>query len=561
MPGVARRLVTSTVGPLAIYGLLSLVFFGRSLLLHGDRDYLGLRYDPQIFIWSLGWWPHAVLNGDNPFVTHAMWPVTGVNLAWVTAVPGLALLAAPVTLTAGPAIAYSVTAVALPALAAWTAFLLCRYLTGSWWASLAGGYLFGFSSYVLGHVTAGHVNLTAVFLVPLVALTLLRYVDEKIGGRALALRLGLLLGAQVYLSTEVFATLTVSLVTSLLVAFLLVRDARPRLRSAAVPVLGGYAVACLVAAPILGYALADFRTDSLNDPALFGADLLNVVVPTEVTLVGTERTRTVSREFLGLGRLGENGAYLGLPLLLVLGWFAWDGRHRPGSRLLVALLLLGILAQLGVALRVRGDRLLALPWALAEKLPALGHVLPARFSMYVALAAAAAAALWAASPRPARWVRVALVAAAVVSLVPAVTRDLWDETPTRPAFFTDGLYRTCFRPDETVFVPDAALMDATLWQAESEYRFRIANGALSPQLPEGIPHPNTALAVLYNTVPPGGGAEVVRLARELGSTVILLDAEHVDQWAPPLEDAGLRPVEVGGVRLYHLRPPRPGCSA
>jgi hypothetical protein len=33
----------------------------------------------------------------------------------------------------------------------WTAYLLCRHVTRSSWASLAGGYLFGFSSYELGH--------------------------------------------------------------------------------------------------------------------------------------------------------------------------------------------------------------------------------------------------------------------------------------------------------------------------------------------------------------------------------------------------------------------------
>ena len=477
MPEVVSRLLRSTVGPLAIYGVLSLAFFGRPLLRHGDRDYVGLLSDPQIFIWSLGWWPHAILNGENPFVTHAVWPAVGVNLAWVTAVPGLALLAAPVTLLAGPVIAYNVVAVALPALAAWTAFLLCRYLTGSWWPSLAGGFLFGFSSYIVGHMTAGHSNLTSVFLVPLVALTVLLYVHGRIGRRALALRLGLLLGAQVYLSTEVFATLTVSLVTGLLVAFLVVPEARARLRSGVPAVLGAYAVGCMVAAPLLWYALTDFRSGSIVDPSLFPADLLNLVVPTEATFVSGDRARALSQDFRG--NLAENGAYLGLPLLAVLGWFAWPRRREPGARLLVVLIALGVVAELGLALHVAGERVIALPWALAAKLPALGIVLPVRFTMYVALGVAVAAALWAASPRPSWWVRAALVGAAVVSIVPAVSRDLWSTTPARAAFFTDGIYRTCLRPDETVLIPSAAFMDATLWQVESDFRFRLASSATS----------------------------------------------------------------------------------
>jgi hypothetical protein len=557
MLGVASRVVRSTVGPLAIYAVLSLAFFGRPLLRHGDRDYLGSHpYDPQLFIWMLGWWPHAILNLENPIVTHALWPVTGVNLAWVTSVPGLALLAAPVTVLAGPTLAYNALTVALPALAAWTAFLLCRYLTGSWWASLAGGYLFGFSSYMLGHMTAGHPNLTSVFLVPLVALTVVQYVHMKIGPRALTLRLGLLLGAQVYLSTEVFATLTVSLVTSLVVAFALVPEARVRLRSAVRPLLAAFALAVVAAAPILWYALSDFRTGSITPPAHFPADLLNVVVPTEATFASSDRTRALSQEFLG--SVAENGAYLGVPLLVVLGWFAWQRRRRPASRLLVVLLALGVVAELGLALHVSGERVMPLPWALTEELPGLNNVLPVRFSMYVALAAAVAAALWAASPRPSPWVHAALVAAAVVSLVPAVSRDLWHATPTRPAFFADDLHRACFRPDENVFLVNPAGVDATLWQAEAGYRFRLANGSTNP-FPKGIPDPEVADAVNRNTVPSGGGAAVVRHARGLEATVILLDSEHVGLWGPVLEDAGLRSVEKGGVWLYHLRPALPSC--
>ena len=44
----------------------------------------------------------------------------------------------------------------------------------SFWPSLAGGYLFGFSSYMLGQ-EEGHLHMTAVALLPLVALVLLRH--------------------------------------------------------------------------------------------------------------------------------------------------------------------------------------------------------------------------------------------------------------------------------------------------------------------------------------------------------------------------------------------------
>jgi hypothetical protein len=70
----------------------------------------------------------------------------------------------------------------MPALAGWTCFLLCRQLTASFWTSLAGGYLFGFSSYILGQ-QEGHLNLTSVFLIPLVALAIVRRFQEEITSR------------------------------------------------------------------------------------------------------------------------------------------------------------------------------------------------------------------------------------------------------------------------------------------------------------------------------------------------------------------------------------------
>src|SRR5579863_4087652 len=125
-----------------VYLAISLCYFGLPVLSRFGRDFIGSGTDPQIFIWSLGWWPHAIAAGTNPVVTHVLWTPAGSDLAWTTAVPGLALLLATL---AGPVAAYNVAALLLPAAAAFAAFLLCRHLTGAFWPSLAGGYIFGFS--------------------------------------------------------------------------------------------------------------------------------------------------------------------------------------------------------------------------------------------------------------------------------------------------------------------------------------------------------------------------------------------------------------------------------
>ena len=82
--GDADRLLAAA----AAYLGLSVLFFAIPVLPHFRRDLIGTGSDPQLFVWSLGWWPHAVLDGHNPFVAHVLWAPNGSNLAWTTSIPG-----------------------------------------------------------------------------------------------------------------------------------------------------------------------------------------------------------------------------------------------------------------------------------------------------------------------------------------------------------------------------------------------------------------------------------------------------------------------------------------
>ncbi len=173
----------------ALYALVSFLYFDLRIVTGNANQLIGMGADPQIFVWSLAWWPHAIAHGLNPFVTDLVWAPGKTNLAWITSVPGLALLFLPVTLLAGPFASYSAAMVVLPAIAAWAAFLLCRRLTGRVWPSLVGGYLFGFSSYMLGQASGGHPNLAFVAGIPLAALVIVLWVERDLRSRWLALSL------------------------------------------------------------------------------------------------------------------------------------------------------------------------------------------------------------------------------------------------------------------------------------------------------------------------------------------------------------------------------------
>ena len=111
----------------------------------------------------------------------------------------------PVEITLGPVAAYNVALLLCPALSAWSGFILCRRIAGSYWPAIAGGYLFGFSPYMLSRLI-GHLNLAIVFLLP-VAVGLVRArLTGKISARKFVLLFTILLTAQFLLSTEVLAS-------------------------------------------------------------------------------------------------------------------------------------------------------------------------------------------------------------------------------------------------------------------------------------------------------------------------------------------------------------------
>ena len=472
-----RRRANPSLVVLAGYVAIAFAYFGWRLLPHPGRELVGKwqQNDADIFVWSFAWWPHAILHGLNPYLTRVVYAPTGVNLAWITSVPALAIPFSPITLLFGPDVSYNVATVLIPALSAWTAYLLCRYITRSTWASIAGGYLYGFSSYALGHQFAGHPNDTSIFLIPLLALVVLRYVRGDLGGRGLAWRVGLLIAAQAYISVEFSITATLMLVLGLALAFVVAPEARPRLRSSLRPLLAGYLVAGLLAAPLVYYALEGIASRTDVFAAYFDTDLLNLVVPTEITGAGGQLfEKTVGR---WPGGTPERGSYLGLPLLLIVALFVLRRPRSTATRFLLGAFAIATLLSLGNALYVNGHRIVWLPWAVPQRWPILDAILPSRFALYAALAVAVMAAIWIASTRGVLAYALPLLAAA--ALAPPVWRADYVFHPDRWSFFSDRLYKVCIPRGETLMVfPFGRWGESTLWQAEAGFWFNIAEGTL-----------------------------------------------------------------------------------
>jgi hypothetical protein len=534
---------------LVAFVAISFALFGWQLLPHPGRNVFGYGHNPEIYVWSFAWWLHALAHGLNPFYSHYLYAPGGVNLSWTLTVPGLALVFTPLTALVGPVASYNVASVLVPAAAAWTGYLLCRYLTRSIWAGLIGGYLFGFSSYVVRQQIFGNLPPATVFLFPLVALVLVRYIRGELDRRGLVWRLGLLLGFQFWLTTEYALTLTLVLVLALALAYWLIRSARERLRSALPAIAGAYAVGAVVAAPLVVYAITGYVSGWAVEHHGTGTDLLNLFVPTRVLGIGGSSLASVSKHLPDHG----GAAYLGLPTLVVVAAYGIRNRRAPGARFLIAAFAVALLIVLGPDLRVYNHRLIPLPWSAVDQLPFVSGALVFRFGGYLALAAGVIVALWTATtkgwlyPRP-----YVLPLLCVVTLVPGVWRttiygSFHPLHPERPAFFAADLYKGCLPRGETVAIfPFAFGGDSLVWQAESDFWFKLASDGLQAPVRTG-----SALND-FDADPVVHDLNFLEVGRPTADTLVAFAAlHHVDRVLSSLRDG-----YPNGRQMEHFGPAR-----
>ncbi len=558
--GTARALPASSRGQTAlaclVYVALSLAIFGSSALPHlGSQCVCGqFGNDPGTYMWFLAWWPHALLHGHNPFLTDAVFAPDRLNIGAVTLVPGAALIAAPLTLLFGPLVSFNVLALASPALAALFAFLLCRYVSGSFVGALVGGYIFGFSAYMLGHML-GHLNLVLTFPIPAGVLLFLRQLDGTITTRRFIALMALDLVALVTFSTEL--AVTAMLIGAVVVALALVflPRSRMRLRGAIPPTVGAGLIAAVVTSPFIYYAFKGNVAGAFSTAGdVWSGDLLGFVIPTHVTGLGGGTFTTLASKF-NENDLAESGIYLGLPLILITVRYASSRWRLPITRLLSAALLVVFVLALGSHLHVGGHSSVPLPWDALAGLPLLKQALPVRLGLYVYLLVAVIAAIWIANPREgfSAIVKWELVALSIAFIFPNVGSGLWNNRPSNPRLFTTTHYRRYLRPGEVALtLPWAGFGGyGMLWQAETGMWFRLAGGNLGKLLPADYRQDPILSAFMH--------PELTNVAAELHSFLlrrhvgaVIVDASQPQQWPDVLGRLGLTPVRTGGVLLYRL---------
>jgi len=91
-------------------------------------------------MWFFVWWPYALVHHLVPFFTDLIWTPAGVNMTWLTGIPLPSLVMWPLTASLGPITAYNILCLASLPPGAWSALLLCRYISRPWGSALLAGY-------------------------------------------------------------------------------------------------------------------------------------------------------------------------------------------------------------------------------------------------------------------------------------------------------------------------------------------------------------------------------------------------------------------------------------
>lgn len=535
---------------LALYVALWIFTVGPRLAEHlGDAHLDQISMDPNFYTWCLRWWPYAIGHGLNPFFTHLVRAPAGHSLAWVTAIPPIALLAAPLTLTAGPIVTFNLLVILAPPLAAWAAFVLCRRLTRKFWPSLVGGAVFGFSAYEMNHISAGQLNLTYSLLVPLLAYLVLLWREHALGTRAFVVLAGLMMAVQFYLFLETFADLTALLVVSAVVGIAVTEPARrPEMLRLARYLGYAYGIALLLALPYLAYAL------TVKEPMLradTNMDLASLVIPRPSTVTSIPWLYRMSLEPTTVSA----ACYVGIPLLAVTVLLVTTGWSSRLVRFLAGMLAFVVLASLGPELQVAGGRIFSFPWAPLWHLPIVRNAYPSRLMLFAYLALAVMTALWLARPQAGRWLRVSLAVLVVAALVQdANPLDLYPTT-TVPEFISAGYYKKHLSPGETVVVVSEVGNAGMLWQTETDFYMRLAGGYINQAITKGsdLPRPVQGLA----DASPASVAHFENYLRRARIGAILVDRKHSPRWVGIFWRIGLEGHYYGNVIVYTVD----GCQS
>jgi hypothetical protein len=542
--GAGQPVMRTRVPRPALQGLLALaaylaafvIAYAFPLLRHPGMPQIGQdQLDPNFYVWSWRWWPYALSHGLNPLYSRQIGAPAGYSLAWTTPAPAVAVLLGPVTAAFGPIVSFNLTMLVSAPVSAWAAFVAARRLTGRFWAALVAGAVYGFSPYEISHTVSGQANLAVIMLLPILVYLVLLWRDGSLRGPVFVGLMAVVMAAEFYVFSEAFLDMTVLGAACLLIGFAVARPTQRQTVARLARLAGlAWAVAFVLAAPYNVYALEHNSAGLIKAVPANSLNLRNLVIP-------------------------ESGIAL-LLIVLALAVLTWSSRL---TRLLVIMFALIVVIAVGPAPVVGSRRLGSLPWARLWSLPFARSAEPTRLMLFGYLVLAIIVAMWLALPAKSRlllaaqWILgLAAVAAlfAYIATVPTLPVQVAGAPvavhppDAMPAFISAGLYRDYLRPGEIVMVVSDRGNAGMLFQADTNFYFRIDGGFINASFNDTTALPAPVRQLMHPTL--AGERSFLAYVHRAQVGAILVEQAWSAPWMRVFAQMGLHGTTVGGMIVY-----------
>jgi dolichyl-phosphate beta-glucosyltransferase len=271
-------------------------------------------------------------------------------------------------------------------------------------------------------------------------------------------------------------------------------------------------IAALTAYPLYVQYTASGRFHGpIHDADAYASDLLSFIVPRpDLQALSPQWLNALSSRFGP-----EQGSYIGLALIVLLGLIAWLQRRRLLVRWVAAFATAMALLSMGPHLHVNADpSTIPLPGLVLAHLPVLDNLIDARLTVFVFLAAAVLigsfpVALSGASVAVRAYVSILGVLAAL-ELLPTLHEPAY--RPSDPPFFHSAIASVVPRQAVALVLPfpnGSRLDDPLLWQVRAGFRFRMVDGYFIG------PDPNNRYGPPRSPL-----VEIIRAVQSPGSTFV-----------------------------------------
>jgi hypothetical protein len=441
-------------------------------------------------VWSMAWLPFALGRGLDPFISHFQFAPAGFNLLSNAGIFFPALLLSPITVTAGPVVAFDIGILAAPVVSGGCLYFVCRRLGAGWAGGLVAATLFGFSPYMVDEAPYGHFDLTWLFFPPLAYYLVRRILLDEGPASRPGLALGALAVVQYFTSTEILLDCVIVAVPMTLIFLARHFGDGPRVPKR---LLIALSCACLVAVPLLAYPLWVTLAGPYHVLAIpqrtSGITLSTAIWPPPNSPSAADFYPRAGSGFVGLGAIVVAAA--------TLFWWrqAREVAHFSIGALIAFVLALGRTIRAGRTLLLRTS-----PMAWLAHVPLFRAIQPYRFSSLMAMfiALLCATTITQVSRRlaepgssgrvaVARWTAPALLAAAVLILPLLVDKfpsgvEHVELPAAVSAAVTPGDRNATLDVNPTVSVLNGAPL---IWQALSGMSFRLTDGYAFIQEPDG----------------------------------------------------------------------------